>query len=63
MIYKVNISIQLLLQATENKPDVEGLTRDIFDAIKGKDETITAAWQTRPNVHIIDYSIDSEKVI
>ncbi len=63
MIYKVNISIQILMNATDNKPDVEGLTRDIFDAIRGKDETITAAWQTRPDVRIIDYCIDSEKVI
>ena len=63
MIYKVNISIQLLMDANEYKPDIELLTRDIFDAIKGKDETPTAAWQTRPNVHIIDYCIDSDKVI
>lgn len=63
MIYKVNISVQLLMNTTENKPDVEGLTRDIFDAIRGKDETNTPAWETRPNVRIIDYCIDSEKVI
>ena len=63
MIYKVSISVQILMEATDNKPDVEDLTRDILDAIKGKDETVTAAWQTRPNVRIIDYSIDSEKVI
>ena len=63
MIYKVNVSIQLLMEATENKPDVDSITRDIFDAIRGKDETVTAAWQTRPNVRIIDYSIDSDKVI
>ena len=60
MIYNVNISIQLLMEATDNKPDVESITRDIFDAIRGKDGTLTPAWQT---VRIIDYSIDSDKVI
>ena len=63
MIYKVSISIQLLMEATDNKPDVESITRDIFDAIRGKDGTLTEAWQTRPTVRIIDYSIDSDKVI
>ena len=63
MIYKVSIGIQLLMDAADNKPDVEDLTRDILDAIKGKDEVNTPAWQTRPNVRIIDYSIGSEKVI
>lgn len=61
MIYKVNISVQILMNATDNKPDIELLTRDILDAIRGKGGS-DEPWNTRPDVRIIDYSIDSEKV-
>ena len=62
MIYKVNISVQILMNATDGKPDVEILTREILDAVRGKNRT-DDPWNTRPDVRIIDYSIDSEKVI
>ena len=62
MIYKVNISVQILMNASDGKPDVEILTRDILEAIRGKNMT-DDPWNTRSNVRIIDYSIDSEKVI
>jgi hypothetical protein len=63
MIYKVSISVQLLMNSAEHKPDVDLLTRDILDAIKGKDGTVTEAWSTRPDVRIVDYCIESDKVI
>lgn len=63
MIYKVTVNMQFLIdERHDHKPAVDDMTCDIFNGLTGR--TLTAVGETiKRDVKIIDYSIDSEKVI
>lgn len=63
MIYKVTVNMQFLIDERNGyKPAVDDLTCDIFNGLTGR--TLTVAGETiKRDIKIIDYSIDSEKVI
>ena len=63
MIYKVCIAIDFLIDERSGyKPDINDLTRDLFDGIRGKDESLGLSTIKR-DAKIIYCDITSEKVI
>ena len=63
MIYKVTVNMQFLIDEKNGyKPAVDAITCDIFNGLTGR--MLTVAGETiKRDIKIIDYSIDSEKVI
>ena len=63
MIYKVTVNMQFLIDERHGyKPAVDDITFDIFNGLTGRTLTVTGETIKR-DIKIIDYCIDSEKVI
>ena len=62
MIYKVTVNMQFLIESRDYKPAIDDMTCDIFNGLTGR--TMSPKGEIiKRDVKIIDYCIDSEKVI